>query len=94
MRRLAQSIAVRCGAAALAAVLAAVLASGGAFAQDAYPSKTVKLMVGAAPGGNPDVLARMLGQKLSESLGKPFVIESVPGAGGVTAAPAVLRPSS
>lgn len=90
MRQITRSIAGRCGAAALAAVLAC----GSAFAQDAYPSKTVKLVVGAAPGGNPDVLARMLGQKLSESLGRPFVIENVPGAGGVTAALAVMRASA
>jgi len=61
---------------------------------DAYPSRTVKMVVGAAPGGNPDVLARLLGQKLSDAFGKPFVIENVPGAGGVTAALAVLRASA
>lgn len=76
--------------------LGIALVHGNALAQavDAYPSKPVKMVVGAAPGGNPDVLARMLAQKLSGALGKPFVVENVPGAGGVTAALAVLRASA
>lgn len=56
-----------------------------------YPSRTVRLIVPAAPGGNPDVLARVLGQKLTESLGKPFVVENVPGAGGIAAAEMVSK---
>ena len=70
-----------------------LLGQGAALAQgsEAYPSKPVKLLVGAAPGGNPDVLARMLAQKFSASLGKPFVVENAPGAGGVTAALALTR---
>ena len=57
-----------------------------AFADDPYPSRPVRLIATAAPGGNPDVLARLLAHKLSDSLGKPFVVENVPGAGGVVAA--------
>ncbi len=68
--------------------LVAVLASN-ACAQDAYPSKPVRLIAAAAPGGNPDVLARLLSAKLADALGKPFVVENVPGAGGVVAAKAV-----
>jgi len=60
-------------------------------AQEAYPSKTVRLIAAAAPGGNPDVLARMLAAKLSEAFGKPFVVENIPGAGGVVAAEQVAR---
>jgi tripartite-type tricarboxylate transporter receptor subunit TctC len=56
-----------------------------------YPSRAVRLIVPAAPGGNPDVLARVLGQKLSERLGKPFLVEDVPGAGGVAAAEMVAK---
>src|SRR5438045_7181987 len=57
----------------------------GAQAQD-YPSKSVRLIAAAAPGGNPDVLARLLAAKLAEVFGRPFVVENVPGAGGVVAA--------
>jgi tripartite-type tricarboxylate transporter receptor subunit TctC len=60
------------------------------MAQD-YPAKSVRLIAAAAPGGNPDVLGRMLAAKLSESFGRPFVVENVPGAGGVVAAELVAR---
>jgi tripartite-type tricarboxylate transporter receptor subunit TctC len=57
-------------------------------AEDAglYPASPVRLIAAAAPGGNPDVLARLLSQKLSEAFGKPLIVENVPGAGGVVAA--------
>jgi len=74
----------------LAALLFALLAIP-AHAQDAYPAKGVRLVAAAAPGGNPDVLARMLGAKLAEALGRPFVVENIPGAGGVVAAEQVAR---
>jgi tripartite-type tricarboxylate transporter receptor subunit TctC len=61
-----------------------------AMAQE-YPAKSVRLIAAAAPGGNPDVLGRMLAAKLSESLGRPFVVENMPGAGGVVAAELVAR---
>jgi len=61
-----------------------------ASAQD-YPAKSVRLIAAAAPGGNPDVLARMLAAKLAENFGRPFVVENVPGAGGVVAAELVAR---
>ena len=54
-------------------------------AQD-YPVKNVRIIAPAAPGGNPDVLGRMLAARLSDIFGKPFVVENVPGAGGVVAA--------
>jgi tripartite-type tricarboxylate transporter receptor subunit TctC len=62
-----------------------------AMAQEAYPSKSVRLMAAAAPGGNPDVLGRMLAVKLSEAFGRPFIVENVPGAGGVVAAEILAR---
>lgn len=72
----------------LLATQGSAAAQGNAAAQgaDSYPSKPVRMVVAAAPGGNPDVLARLLGQKLSEAFGKPFIIENMPGAGGVPAA--------
>ncbi len=62
-----------------------------AMAQEAYPSKSVRLMAAAAPGGNPDVLGRMLAAKLSEAFGRAFIVENVPGAGGVVAAEILAR---
>lgn len=59
--------------------------------QDSYPAKSVRLIAAAAPGGNPDVLARMLAARLSDTFGKPFVVENIPGAGGVVAAEQVAR---
>jgi tripartite-type tricarboxylate transporter receptor subunit TctC len=72
--------------AALLLICAAV-----AHAQEAYPSKSVRLIAAAAPGGNPDVLARLLAAKLGDAFGRPFVVENVPGAGGVVAAEQVAR---
>src|SRR5258708_32254459 len=66
--------------------LSLVLAPTGASAQSDYPNRPVRMIAAAAPGGNPDVLARLLSQKLTGVLGKPFVVENVPGAGGVVAA--------
>lgn len=51
----------------------------------------MRLIAAAAPGGNPDVLARMLGARLAEGFGRPFVVENIPGAGGVVAAELVAR---
>jgi tripartite-type tricarboxylate transporter receptor subunit TctC len=67
-----------------------VFVSQAVIAQD-YPAKSVRLIAAAAPGGNPDVLGRMLAAKLAESLGRAFVVENIPGAGGVVAAELVAR---
>jgi tripartite-type tricarboxylate transporter receptor subunit TctC len=52
-----------------------------AQAQD-YPSKPIKIIVPLPPGGSNDVLARLLGQKMSESFGQPVIVENRPGAAG------------
>lgn len=65
-------------AAALAAV--AIGASPTTMAQS-YPSKGIKILVGFAPGGAMDIVARAVGQKISASIGQPVIIENKPGAG-------------
>lgn len=56
-----------------------------------YPTRPVVLVVAFTPGGPSDVLARIVGKKMEELLGQPFVIENRPGAGGNIAAEAVAR---
>jgi tripartite-type tricarboxylate transporter receptor subunit TctC len=65
-----------------AALAAATLAGGPAFAQTAYPEKMVKVIVPYSPGSNPDLAARIVLQALSERMGQPFVPETRIGAGG------------
>ena len=60
-------------------------------AQAAYPTRPIRLVVPFPPGGSPDVLARTLGQKLSESTGVPVVVENVAGAGGTLGAERVAK---
>src|SRR3712207_738762 len=70
----------------------ACLASGAAFAlPSAYPSRPVRLIVPFTPGGTTDIFARLVGEKLSQSLGHQFVIENRGGAGGNIGAEAVAR---
>jgi tripartite-type tricarboxylate transporter receptor subunit TctC len=57
----------------------------------AYPARPVRILVGYAPGGGVDVIARLIGQRLSERLGQPFIIENRPGAGTNIATEAVVR---
>ncbi len=75
---------------ALAVALAAAVTAA-TSAQAQYPSKPVKLVVGAAPGGGTDIQARYLASRLSERLGQQFVIENVAAAGGNVAAAQVAK---
>ena len=56
-----------------------------------YPTRPVRIIVGFAPGGSTDIVARLIGQWLSERLGQSFVIENRPGAAGNVAAEAVVK---
>ncbi len=58
---------------------------------DAWPQHVVKIIMPFAPGGNSDILGRLIGQHLSESLGQQFIIENRPGGMGAVAAEAVAR---
>ncbi|MDI1345472.1 MAG: tripartite tricarboxylate transporter substrate binding protein [Pseudolabrys sp.] len=71
---------------AAAAIGLSLLLSAAFADEQAYPAYPVRVIAASAPGGNPDVLARLLGSRLSEMLGNSFIVENVPGAGGVIAA--------
>jgi tripartite-type tricarboxylate transporter receptor subunit TctC len=76
----------------LAALLAALLP--GLAAAQAYPSRTVTMVVPYAPGGLPDTVARVVSQKLSERWGQPVVVENRPGGnGGVAAQYVITKPA-
>jgi tripartite-type tricarboxylate transporter receptor subunit TctC len=70
--------------------ISAIASIGGASAAD-YPTRPVRWVVGYPPGGATDIIARLLGQRLSERLGQPFVIENKPGAGNNIATEAVIN---
>ena len=69
----------------------ATLATAPAWADPTYPNKPIRIIVPFTPGGSPDVLARTIGQKITESTGSPVVIENVPGAGGTIGADRVAK---
>jgi tripartite-type tricarboxylate transporter receptor subunit TctC len=76
-------------AAAMLAALAA-LASGEAVAQQ-YPARAIRFLVGSPPGSGNDLVSRLLGQRLSERLGQPVVVENRPGGAGLLANDAVAK---
>jgi tripartite-type tricarboxylate transporter receptor subunit TctC len=75
----------------LAAGAAALPAVSHIARAQTYPTRPVRIIVGAAPSGSFDIMARLIGQRLSEQLGQPFVIDNRPGAVGNIATEAVVR---
>jgi tripartite-type tricarboxylate transporter receptor subunit TctC len=73
-----------------AVLIAAGITSVDAFGQS-YPTRPVRLVVAFAPGGSVDLVARIVGQKLSDTLGQQVVIDNRPGAGGNVSAEIVAR---
>lgn len=70
--------------------VAIVSCSESAFAQN-YPYKPVRMVVGFAPGGGPDLVARLVAPRLAERLGQPVVVDNRPGGGGGIAEAIVAR---
>src|SRR5712692_2339120 len=81
-----QRIVTRIAPGNLLACVLLLLCAGAADAED-YPSKPISIIVG--PG--PDILARIVGQKLTEAWGQPVIVEPRPAAGGIVAADAVAK---
>ena len=74
----------------IAILFATAILAGGVHAQD-YPSKPVRFVLGTAPGGSTDTIARITAQQLNERWGKPVVVDNRPGAGGTIAADLVVK---
>jgi tripartite-type tricarboxylate transporter receptor subunit TctC len=72
------------------AMAAGLASSGPASAQADYPTRPVKIIVPFGAGGVADVTIRIVAEKLSEKMGQRFIVENMPGAGGITAARAAL----
>ena len=81
----------RSAASAAAVIAFAIVAGTAAQAQATHPVKPVKLVVGFAPGGPTDILARVIGAGMSKALGEQFYVENRTGAGGNIATEAVAR---
>ncbi len=75
----------------LAAILVLALTLATTVSAQGYPSKPIRFVVPYAPGGNTDILARLLGQKLSEAWGQQVIIDNRPGAAGTVGAELVAR---
>lgn len=75
----------------LAAAATGWAAAAPANAQSDFPSRPIRMLIGAPPGGSSDIGGRILAQKMSERLGQPVIVENKPGATGAVAAQEVAR---
>jgi tripartite-type tricarboxylate transporter receptor subunit TctC len=73
------------------ALLAAACGLGGSASAQSFPGKPIRMVVGFAPGGPADVMARLIGQRISGTLGQSIVIDNRPGAGGTIGARVVAE---
>src|SRR5947208_14520442 len=80
----------RTSRAALGALVMLVALAAAVAAQD-YPNRPIKFMHGFPPGGNVDIIARLVGNEMSKSLGQTIVVEPKPGVAGSLAAETVAR---
>lgn len=85
------SVARRAGLLAIACCALAAAVPATAWAQDAFPSKPVTLVIPFPPGGSADIVGRIVGKRLADQLGQPVVFDNRPGAGTVVAASFVAR---
>lgn len=74
----------------VAALACAGLVPALAAAQDPFPGKPIKIVAAGAPGGGLDLIARLIGDRLQQSLAQPVIIDNKPGGNGVIAAKAVI----
>src|SRR6202040_55209 len=87
MRVQGNGMALRCCAVAILACLALAIAAAKGVCAQSYPTKPIRIFVGAGP----DLVARVIGQKFTEALGQQVVVEQLPGAGGLIAGQTVLK---
>ena len=73
------------------AIAAALAASAAHAAQPAYPDRPIRLIIGSAPGSGPDIMSRLLAERLYKAWGQRIVVDSRPGVAGVISAEAALR---
>jgi tripartite-type tricarboxylate transporter receptor subunit TctC len=78
-------------ASALVSILCCLTAATGALAQDKYPSRTIRILVPYAAGGATDIVARIIGEHMRQTLGQPVVVENKAGAYGLIAIEEMIR---